>query len=246
MLEIKNCEVFNLEGAIRGMRNAMNSWDRADSRPGYLTNEEDFIIGPNDMDLAKRLRTAGSPAHRKFLRQIFISMDITAPMYWWKEFDTYKIATVRNSTSTMHKLASTPITRDCFSFDNVGADMEPMKVDQGITIKGKHYDVKEFQLCYIGSQTVIDYQDKIIEICEDLRQHYNENHDIKIWRALIQLLPNAWNQTSTVTFNYENAGNMYFDRCFHPHKLTEWHTFGYELEKLPYAKEFIIPERGEE
>ena len=112
-MKFENTEVFNFEGALRGMRNPMNSWDKGDS--GYIDRRfnDQFYIGKNDLDLAQRLIKAGSE-HRKFLRQIFVSVDITAPLYWWKEFDTYKVGTVANSTSTMHKLASTPITMDCF------------------------------------------------------------------------------------------------------------------------------------
>ena len=112
-MKFENTEVFNFEGALRGMRNPLNSWDKGDS--GYIDRRfnDQFYIGENDLDLAQRLIKAGSE-HRKFLRQIFVSVDITAPLYWWKEFDTYKVGTVANSTSTMHKLASTPITMDCF------------------------------------------------------------------------------------------------------------------------------------
>ena len=112
-MKFENTEVFNFEGALRGMRNPLNSWDKGDS--GYIDRRfnDQFYIGKNDLDLAQRLIKAGSE-HRKFLRQIFVSVDITAPLYWWKEFDTYKVGTVANSTSTMHKLASMPITMDCF------------------------------------------------------------------------------------------------------------------------------------
>ena len=112
-MKFENTEVFNFEGALRGMRNPLNSWDKGDS--GYIDRRFNdlFYIGKNDLDLAQRLIKAGSE-HRKFLRQIFVSVDITAPLYWWKEFDTYKVGTVANSTSTMHKMASMPITMDCF------------------------------------------------------------------------------------------------------------------------------------
>ena len=176
---------------------------------------EQNIIGPNDMDLAKRL-IAGGPEHRKFLRQIFVSVDITAPLYWWKEFDTYKVGTTANSTSTMHKLASTPITLECFETD----DFDPMAVIAA-------------QMEDIPNNILYDF----IEYLEGLRQKYNETKDKRYWKELVRWLPNGWLQTRTVTMNYENLRTMYHQRQYH--KLTEWHQFCEWVKSLPYAKEFI-------
>lgn len=178
-------------------------------------------LGPKDLDLAHRMIKAGT-SDRKFLRQIFVSVDITAPLYWWKEADTYKVGTVANSTSTMHKLASTPITFDCFEmgdFENLRVyDNEPYNTDTFVT----------------------DIWDDIIGYCETLRQRYNETKDKRYWKELIRILPEGWLQTRTVTLNYEVLRNIYFQRRYH--KLSEWHQFCEWIESLPYAKELITYE----
>ena len=173
------------------------------------------VIGPNDMDLARRL-IAGGTEHRKFLRQIFVSVDITAPLYWWKEFDTYKVGTTANSTSTMHKLASTPITLECFETDDFDDDFEI----------SEHYHFSDF------------VNIELINTLENLRQKYNETKDKRYWKELIRWLPNGWLQTRTVTMNYENLRSMYHQR--EHHKLTEWHAFCDWVKSLPYASELII------
>ena len=178
-------------------------------------------IGPNDLNLAQRMIKAGT-SDRKFMRQIFVSVDITAPLYWWKEFDTYKIGTVANSTSTMHKLASTPITFDCFEMD----DFENLRV----------YDNEP----YNTDTFVTDIWDDIINYCETLRLRYNETKDKRYWKELIRILTEAWLQTRTVTLNYEVLRNIYFQRRYH--KLTEWHRFCEWIESLPYGKELITYE----
>ena len=178
-------------------------------------------IGPKDLNLAQRMIKAGT-SDRKFMRQIFVSVDITAPLYWWKEADTYKIGTVANSTSTMHKLASTPITFDCFEMD----DFENLRV----------YDNEP----YNTDTFVTDIWDDIIGYCETLRLRYNETKDKKYWKELIRILPEAWLQTRTVTLNYEVLRNIYFQRRYH--KLTEWHKFCEWIESLPYGKELITYE----
>ena len=178
-------------------------------------------IGPKDLDLAQRMIKAGT-SDRKFLRQIMVSVDITAPLYWWKEFDTYKVGTVANSTSTMHKLASTPITFDCFEMD----DFENLRV----------YDNEP----YNTDTFVTDIWDDIINYCETLRLRYNETKDKKYWKELIRILPEGWLQTRTVTLNYEVLRNIYFQRRYH--KLTEWHRFCEWIESLPYGKELITYE----
>ena len=178
-------------------------------------------IGPKDLDLAQRMIKAGT-SDRKFMRQIFVSVDITAPLYWWKEFDTYKVGTVANSTSTMHKLASTPITFDCFEMD----DFENLRV-----YDNEPYNIDTF---------VTDIWDDIIGYCETLRLRYNETKDKRYWKELIRILPEGWLQTRTVTLNYEVLRNIYFQRRYH--KLTEWHRFCEWIESLPYGKELITYE----
>jgi hypothetical protein len=219
MIEVNNVNVFNFDGAFHGLRNPMNSWDKNDTRTiiGYLDENPMFdpncgepIVGPNDMKLAQRM-IGGGPEEAKFLRQIFVTMDIDAPFFWWKEMDTYKVGTVANSCSTMHKITSAPITMDNFSF-------------------GPYI---EFYPMY----------EKIIEYCEDLRQKYLETKDKRYWRALIEILPEAWNQKRTWTANYQVLRNIYFQRRYH--KLEEWHQFCDVIEKLPYGKELICYEKKE-
>lgn len=183
-----------------------------------------IYIGPNDMDLARRL-IAGGTEHRKFLRQIFVSVDITAPLYWWKEFDTYKVGTTANSTSTMHKLASTPITRECFEMTDF----------KDVIIEGVESENEELSFVYTTGMFV----EEIIETLEELRQKYNETKDKRYWKELVRWLPNGWLQTRTVTMNYENLRSMYHQRKHH--KLTEWsEAFCEWVESLPYAKELIV------
>ena len=162
----------------------------------------------------------GGPEHRKFMRQIMVSVDITAPLYLWKEFDTYKIGTTANSTSTMHKLASKEITKDDFEMDDyVGVkvfDREPYNPDD-------------------YSDEIWDY---IIDVCETLRQRYIETKEMKYWKELIRLLPESYLQTRTVTMNYENLYSIVRQR--RGHKLTEWKQFIDWVETLPYAKELIF------
>jgi hypothetical protein len=176
-------------------------------------------LGPNDLDLAQRLIKGGSE-HRKFLRQILVSVDITAPIYWWKEFDTYKIGVTANSTSTMHKLASTPITIDCFETD----DME------NVTICDSDDPVM--------AVTSTDAFNTYIKWLEQLRLNYNETKDKKYWKELIRLLPESWLQTRTITMNYENILNICKQRAFH--KLTEWYSFINWAKTLPYSEELFI------
>lgn len=234
-MKFENTEVFNFKGALRGMRNPKNSWDRSDSKfydgECYLPEGDECntcplfdgfgkpcipLIGKNDMKLAQALIKGGSE-HRKFLRQIFVSVDITAPLYWYKEFDTYKLGTTANSTSTMHKLAETPITLECFETD----DYDPSVC--GTTVE----------------QT-------LIPLLEMLRQNYNKTKDKTVWKELIRWLPESWLQTRTITMNYENVFNMVHQRKHH--KLNEWSgtddptkpNFISWARTLPYAKEFIF------
>lgn len=205
-MRFENTQVWGFEHAVRGMRNPMNSWAKSDSK--YENGQ--YVLGENDLDLAKRLINGGTE-HRKFLRQVMISVDITAPLYWWKEFDTYKVGTTANSTSTMHKLATTPITLECFEIDDYEEDVEG----------------------------VGEFVNGMIEKLEALRVKFNETKDKRIWKELIRWLPESWLQTRTVTLNYENAINMYKQRK--NHKLTEWSvSFIDWIKALPYADEFVV------
>ena len=182
----------------------------------------EIIIGPNDLDLAQRLINSG-PEHAKFLRQIFTSVDITAPLYWWKEADTYKVGTTANSTSTMHKLTSKPFERTDFEFEN-GSNliMSESKMPHG------DYFGLVFEDCV----------DDILYMCNLLRDKYLTTKDKHYWRALVQILPNAYLQTRTWTANYAVLRNIYFQRK--NHKLSEWHQFCDWIKSLPYSKELII------
>lgn len=192
MIILERTSVMNLENAMRGARNPMSSWGRMDSA---YDEEGNYILGKNDLDLAQRLRRAGSD-HRKFIRQIFVSVDITAPLYWWKEYDTYKVATVANSTSTMHKIHSKQFTIDDFSHDH----MTPATLD--------------------FMQTVVD---KLEEIRLRYLENGKKKED---WYDLIQLLPSSYNQMRTCTLNYETLVNIYYARRHHKleewHTLCRW------------------------
>lgn len=239
-MNFKSTEVFNFEGAIRGMRNPLNSWNKSDS---FQCNGKEchfeqcseyskaiekgcdkiskYIIGKKDLGLAQKLIKSG-PEHAKFLRQIFVSVDITAPLYWWKEADTYKVGTTANSTSTMHKLTSYPITKEMFELDDF-SNMDFYVDDSG--------DGKPI-MWYIND----DIED-FIWFLESLRQRYLETKNKTYWRALVQLLPQGWLQTRTWTANYAILRNIYFQRK--NHKLKEWHQFCDWIKTLPYSKELI-------
>ena len=220
MLKVTNPKVFNLEGAIRGMRFPMQSEEKSDSFiPTPLGIVDNTIayggpttgIGPKDLLLARKLIAAGTD-HSKFMRQILVSMDITAPLYWWKEFDTYKVATVGNSESTMHRLAHTPITPECFSFDSVTDDYQCADCDSTIPL--------DQMLC---------------GIYENYRLRYLETGDKRYWRALIQLLPSGWNQKRHWTGNYATFQNLIHSRA--NHKLIEWQQLIDEcLNQFPYLR----------
>ena len=190
---------------------------------GILRRGEDIVdvacLGPKDLDLAQRMIRAGN-SDRKFLRQIMVSVDITAPLYWWKEFDTYKVGTVANSTSTMHKLSSTPITKECFEMDDFDEDMMMYENDS-----------------YTPDTYMSEFWDMFINDLEHLREKYNETKDKRYWKELIRLLPESWLQTRTVTLNYEILRNIYSQRK--NHRLTEWHQFCDWIKTLPYGQELI-------
>lgn len=221
-MKFENTDVWGFEHALRGMRNPKNSWSRNDS--GIKPNTGRFEIGNNDLSLAMDLIKAG-PEHRKFLRQIFVSVDITAPLYWWKEFDTYKIGTVANSCSTMHKLASAPITKECFEM----GDFERFEFDISVSEDGNFAEIYNSE--YVWDHTV--------HILEALRRKYVETKDKKYWKELVRILPESWLQKRTVTMNYENVLNMMRQR--EHHKLTEWRVDFMEWAKnLPHMTELTL------
>lgn len=223
-MKFSNTSVMNFENSFRGLRNPLESWRKNDT----VEENGKVIIGENDLDLAQRLIKAGSE-HRKFMRQIFVSVDITAPLYWWKEFDTYKVGTVANSTSTMHKLASTPITLDCFEGDDVSFLSIPWSRDTVMPIETLMNGV-------------------FIPMLETLRQKYLETKDKRYWKELIRWLPESWLQKRTVTMNYENLLAMCSKGQRRFHKLNEWSgidnselpNFISWVRSLPYAQELIF------
>lgn len=192
MIKLERTQVMNFENALRGARNPLNSWARSDS--GY-DEAGNYVLGPNDLDLAVRLAKAGSD-HRKYLRMVFVSVDITAPLYWWKEFDTYKVGTVANSCSTMHKIHAAPFTRDDFSHDRMDA----------------------------GALAVLDAVIAYLE--GERQKFLADKSDKQAWHNMIQTLPSSYNQMRTVTLNYEVLTNMYYARRNHKlaewHTLCEW------------------------
>lgn len=226
MIKVENIEIFNFIGAMRGLRNPMNSWAKNDTieimghleQPLYSSNTNEPIVGPNDLQLAQRM-LGGGAEESKFMRQIMICMDIDAPLFWWKEMDTYKVGTVANSCSTMHKLTSSEIGVQNFSFDEFI----------------ENFGLEDQELI---SKIRVD----IITYCEELRKRYLETKDKRIWRALIEILPEAWNQKRTWTANYQVLRNIYFQR--RNHKLNEWREFCKIIEELPYGKELICYEKA--
>jgi len=228
MIKVETIDIWGFEHAIRGMRNPMNSWNKSDSGWGEYTNDLDsFDIGKNDLDLMRRLYKAGTE-HRKYLRQIMVSMDITAPLYWWKEFDTYKVGTVANSCSTMHKIAAKEFKLDDFSHEHLFGSFEPI---QRINSDSPNYYEVMFsnESIKIKSDTMMMC---LIELLNFYREKYLETKDKKYWWQLIQLLPSSYNQRRTVTMNYENVVTIIRQRV--GHKLDEWKEFVEILSKLPY------------
>ena len=204
----------------------------------YTSYVQDIaLIGPKDLELAQKLIRAGGE-HRKFLRQIIVSFDLTAPIYFWKEFDTYKVGTTSNSTSTMHKLASTPITLDCFETDDYNPDLIYLS---GVDDRGDspyNYDMQIKDI--VESEGLNTYDETtIIEFLEELREKYNETKNKSYWKELIRWLPESWLQTRTITMSYENILNIIHQRS--NHKLSEWHWLLKKFRKeLPYAYELLF------
>ena len=202
MLTIENVEIFGYKAAIRGMRNPMNSWAKSDSNAD--------LIGQNDEQLM--LALAKAPEERKYLRMIHVQFDVTAPLYWWKEFDTYKIGTVSNSCSTMHKIAAKEFTLDDFSHEHIGdvPNCDPMYY---AALEGTIMALNEARRCFIDTK------------------------DKKFWWQMIQLLPSSYNQLRTVDLNYEVLLNQYFQRK--DHKLDEWRIYCEQIKCFPYLNDFI-------
>lgn len=227
MIRIENTGVYGFEAAVRGMRNPMNSWEKSDSfirtcskgdldrlcdkncQDPYCSGPNISGIGKNDLDLMIRLRNAGTD-HRKFMRMITVTLDIVAPLYWWKEFDTYKVGTVANSCSTMHKIQAKEFTREDFSCEHLNKETRYL-FEQIVNYLNTCRD------CYN-----ISVKDKDTE--------WAENY----WWQMIQLLPSSYNQRRTVMLNYEVLTNIYKSR--RNHKLDEWHTFCDWIEDLPYSE----------
>ena len=240
MIKLENTEVVGWEHAIRGMRNPMNSWEKSDSQTctncnGCLPGQEceryknGTFIGPNDLDLMTRLRNAGTD-HRKFMRMITVYLDITAPLYWWKEFDTYKVGTVANSCSTMHKIHDKEFTLDDFSCEHL------FKEDD---VGGMYYSAtaeEEFtsmDVLKVVIEALNTYRKTYIAVKADTVSDYDHTPK-EYWLQMIQLLPSSYNQKRTVMLNYEVLANLYKSR--RNHKLDEWHTFCDWIESLPYSE----------
>lgn len=231
MIKIENTEIFGFGAAVRGMRNPMNSWDKSDSlycsdgradcaECGYRRNTglpcpigNPLVVGKNDLKLMKSLSKAGND-HAKFLRMINVTCDITAPLYWWKEFDTYKVGTVANSCSTMHKIAAKEFDVNDFSHEHVEE------------LTGDEYNMSYGMLL------------RTVDILNYYRQKYLETKDKVYWWQMIQLLPSSYNQKRTIQLNYQVLKSMYFAR--RNHKLDEWHDLCEWIEILPYFTEIVL------
>ena len=229
MLKIENTQVVGWEPAIRGMRNPKNSWDRSDTKiecPWEGTDRPcgEPDLGPNDHQLMMSL-AKGGPVHAKYRRMIVVYLDITAPLYWWKEFDTYKVGTVANSCSTMHKIHAKEFTMDDFSHEHL------LSEETLVTWNDQEYhDCAE------------DCLHDIVGLLNAYRSKFLETKDKRYWWQMIQLLPSSYNQKRTVMLNYEVLHNIYFSRK--DHKLDEWHTFCDWIKTLP-CSELIIGEDGQ-
>lgn len=230
MLKIEHAEIIGWEAAIRGMRNPMNSWEKSDSEHKYESWHDIsggyFDIGPNDLNLMTRLRNAGTD-HRKFMRMITIYLDITAPLYWWKEFDTYKVGTVANSCSTMHKITAKEFSLDDFSHEHLFdvKSNEPSPKIGGIACTST--GVLKHVIMALNY-----YREYYLSIIEQ-KVPGADKRAKELWWQMIQLLPSSYNQKRTVMLNYEVLANIYKSRK--NHKLDEWHTFCDWIETLPYS-----------
>ncbi len=247
MLKIEKTEVVGWEAAIRGMRNPMNSWDQSDSHyesealechdlsgdPTKVYLVDKYVLGSNDLDLIMRLRAAGID-HRKFMRMIEVYVDITAPLYWWKEFDTYKVGTVANSCSTMHKIAAKEFTLEDFSCEHLLDEESLPPYEERVDIDHCEplaaIDVNG-QWCYYTPKTFLNMA---CHVLNHFRKLYLKTKDKKYWWQMIQLLPSSYNQKRTIMMSYEVLANIYKSR--RNHKLDEWHTLCDWIEGLPYSE----------
>ena len=245
MLKVENVEVLGWGHAIRGMRNPKNSWEKSDSgrchkdlvrdcvtcvhhNSGYAACAAGgFDVGQNDFDLMTRFRNAGTD-HRKFMRMITVYLDITAPLYWWKEFDTYKVGTVANSCSTMHKIAAKEFTLDDFSHEHLVDDLD-VRIEIGGT---DHRDTGPMEVLGMTIDVLNHYREKYLVATKT--EEYTSLPAKDIWWQMIQLLPSSYNQKRTVMLNYEVLANIYKSRRHH--KLDEWHTLCDRIESLPYSE----------
>lgn len=221
MININHTQVFGWEAAIRGMRNPMNSWEKSDSIFDYPNAL--FEIGPNDHDLMMRLVKAGDE-HAKFMRMIHVSMDILAPLYWWKQADTYKVGFITNSCSTMHKIQAKEFVWDDFSNEHLDDEYICATEDPA-------YKLGDF---YLPDYTASDILTLTIEALNYYRKRYLESKDKKYWWQLIQLLPDSYNQLRTCDTNYATLRKMYHQRK--GHRLDEWSSFNTWVEGLPYSE----------
>lgn len=247
MIKLENTEVMGWKAAIRGLRNPLNSWKQSDSfykpsiencygchdhgKCAYIFEQDGkpyrSNIGPNDFDLMKRLRNAGTD-HRKFMRMITVYVDVIAPLYWWKEFDTYKVGTVANSCSTMHKIAAKEFTMEDFSCEHLLSLLSEGDERTVPIIDVSPYHDKSITYSPNGWLTGTIY------LLNECRKWYLETKDKKYWWQMIQLLPSSYNQRRTIMLNYEVLANIYKSR--RNHKLDEWHTFCDWIEGLPYGQ----------
>ena len=247
MLKLEKTEVVGWEAAIRGMRNPMNSWEQSDSHyesealechdlsgdPTKVYLVDQYVLGSNDLDLIMRLRAAGID-HRKFMRMIEVYVDITAPLYWWKEFDTYKVGTVANSCSTMHKIAAKEFTLEDFSCEHLLDEESLPPYEERVDIDHCEplaaIDVNG-QWCYYTPKTFLDMTCRVLNY---FRRLYLKTKNKKYWWQMIQLLPTSYNQKRTIMMSYEVLANIYKSRRHH--KLDEWHTLCDWIEGLPYSE----------
>lgn len=248
MIRFENTKISGFEEAVRGMRNPLNSWDRIDSH--YCGTEQDddetlckfmprdsnyiyahYVLGPNDFDLMKKLAAAGSD-HAKFRRMIVVYTDIIAPLYWWKEYDTYKVGTVANSCSTMHTIHKKEFTASDFSCDHLLGPTDYEHDSDVLSAVAVDGDKAYF--------TPRGFMTMTCNVLNHFRKLYLETGDKKYWWQIIQLLPSSYNQRRTVMLNYEVLSNMY--RARKNHKLDEWHMFCDWIRELPYADGIIFSE----
>lgn len=234
MIKIENVSVHGFEEAIRGMRNPMNSWDKSDS-VFVVDGEYGVEIGTNDYELMLKLAKGGS-THAKYRRMITVYMDITAPLYWWKEMDTYMVGKTQNSCSTMHKIHAKEFTMDDFSHEHLYSE-KPLENNSTqdtthfmATIEGRFHRLASLSVLRLTIFALNHY-----------RKCYLDSGDKKDWWQMIQLLPSSYNQRRTVMLNYENLAAIYRDRK--DHKLDEWHEFCDMIESMPMASIITVRSR---